>query len=223
MKRIESATEVVVEPERPATAAVIWLHGLGADGFDFVPIVPELGLQDLAVRYVFPHAPIRPVTINAGFPLRAWYDIYGLGENDAQDEAGIRAAAQRIDALIDAQIAAGIASTRIVLAGFSQGGALALHCALRQPQPLAGLVALSTYLPLHACVAAEAHAANRRLPILLAHGRYDGIVAFKWGEHTRRELEALGYAVQWQAYPMQHEVCAEEVEHIAAFLRRVLA
>lgn len=223
MKRIESPTEVVLEPEMAANAAVIWLHGLGADGFDFVPLIPELGLPaDAAVRFVFPHAPIRPVTINGGFPLRAWYDIYGLSEGDPEDEAGLRESARRIDGAIDAQIAAGIDPQRIVLAGFSQGGAVALHCALRYPRTLAGLIALSTYLPLYPRVAGQAHAANRRLPILLAHGQFDPIVAFKWGQDTRRELENLGYAIEWHAYPMQHEVCAEEVEAIAAFLRRVL-
>ncbi len=223
MKRIDSALEIVLEPAATATAAVIWLHGLGADGSDFVPIVPELGLpSDAGIRFIFPHAAVRPVTLNGGYPMRAWYDIRGLSADAPEDAAGLRAAAQRIDAYIAAQIAAGLPSTRIVLAGFSQGGAVALHCALRQPQPLAGVIALSTYLPRYAQAAAERHAASRALPVLLAHGRFDQIVAFKWGEDTHRELAALGCAVEWKAYPMQHEVCAEELADIAAWLRRRL-
>ncbi len=224
MHLIDDRDGVCLEPQGAADAAVIWLHGLGADGHDFVPVVEALRLpSSLRARFVFPHAPQRPVTINGGYPLRAWYDIYGLSDGSPEDTAGIRESAANVAALIDAQCAAGIASERIVVAGFSQGGAIALHAALRHPQRLAGLIALSTYLPMHTLLAGEASVANRSLPILLAHGNFDPIVPFRWGENTHGELARLGYTVQWQPYPMQHEVCADEVDDIAAFLMRTLA
>jgi phospholipase/carboxylesterase len=220
---INEHDRVCLEPDGVADAAVIWLHGLGADGHDFVPVVGALRLPPGAnIRFVFPHAPQRPVTINGGYPLRAWYDIYGLSDGSPEDTTGIRESAASVAALIEAQSAAGIAPQRTVVAGFSQGGAIALHTALRHPQRLAGLIALSTYLPMHTTVAAEASAANRDLPILLAHGRFDPIVPFRWGENTHAELARLGYPVQWQAYPMQHEVCDDEIDAIATFLRQVL-
>lgn len=219
MKRIESDAEVVLEPAAPAQAAVIWLHGLGADGFDFVPIVPQLRLSGVPVRFVFPHAPVRPVTLNAGFPMRAWYDIVSLDAGGRADEAGIRESAQRVEAYIAEQIGAGMPSQRIFVAGFSQGGAVALHCALRHAQALGGLIALSTYLPLHSRVAAERHAANQALPVFLAHGQHDPVVPFEWGRETQRILQSLDYAVDWHAYPMQHEVCADEIDDLGAWLR----
>jgi phospholipase/carboxylesterase len=197
--------------------AVIWLHGLGADGHDFEPIVPELGLR-IPVRFVFPHAPVRPVTINGGMAMRAWYDILGFDRRAAEDAEGIRGSAAAVTKLIDRELARGIASDRVVLAGFSQGGAIALHTALREPRPLAGVLALSTYLPLAATLAAERSAANSALPIFMAHGTADTVLPLSLAESARRTLEALGYALEWHAYPMPHSVCMEEVSAIGAWL-----
>jgi phospholipase/carboxylesterase len=202
--------------EQPSLA-VIWLHGLGADGHDFEPIVPELGLR-IPVRFVFPHAPVRPVTINGGMAMRAWYDILGFDRQAAEDAAGIRASAAAVTKLIDRELARGMASDRIVLAGFSQGGAVALQTALREPRPLAGVLALSTYLPLRATLAAERSAANSGLPIFMAHGTADPVLPLALAESSRRTLEALGYEVEWHAYPMPHSVCVEEISAIGAWL-----
>lgn len=200
-------------------ASVIWLHGLGADGHDFVPLVPELRLSPpAAVRFVFPHAPVRPVTLNGGLPMRAWYDIRELSTSGRQDEAGTRASAARIDALIEREIARGVASDRIVVAGFSQGGAVALHTALRYPLRLGGVLALSTYLPLHESVAREASAANRDVPILMCHGLYDPVLPLQLGEKSRDFLASLGYAVEWKPYPMQHAVSPPEIGDISGWL-----
>jgi phospholipase/carboxylesterase len=197
--------------------AVIWLHGLGADGHDFEPIVPELRLG-LAVRFLFPHAPVRPVTINGGMAMRAWYDILGFDRHAPEDAAGIRASAAAVTELLDREVERGIASDRIVLAGFSQGGAIALHTALREPRRLAGVLALSTYLPLTATLAAERSAANSGVPIFMAHGTADAVLPLSLGETSRRALEALGYEVDWHTYPMAHSVCMEEIGAIAAWL-----
>ena len=203
-------------------AAVIWLHGLGADGHDFEPIVPELGLPErLQLRFVFPHAPVRPVTLNQGMRMRAWYDIYRLG-GGPEDEAGIRASQALLEALVEAEKRRGIASGRIVIAGFSQGGAIALQTALRHGERLAGVLALSTYLPLNDQLPAERSAANRDVPIFMAHGTYDDIIPVSRAEQSCRVLEGLGYTVQWHAYPMPHSVCAEEIAAISAFLQDVL-
>lgn len=200
-------------------ASVIWLHGLGADGHDFVPIVPELRLAPSApLRFVFPHAPVRPVTINNGMPMRAWYDITELSSAGRQDEAGTRESAARVDALVRREIDRGVTSRRIVIAGFSQGGAIALHAALRYPERLGGVMGLSTYLPLHDSLAREASAANRDLPILMCHGRDDPMLPLQLGAMSRDLLVALGYAVEWKVYPMQHEVCRAEIADIAAWL-----
>lgn len=224
MKLIESKDAVLVEPSVPATACVIWLHGLGADGHDFVPIVRELGLKpDAAVRFVFPHAPVRPVTLNGGMPMRAWYDIVSLERASKVDEKGIRASEARIRALIDEQRHAGIEPSRIVLAGFSQGGAVALHTALRYPDRLAGLMGLSTYLPLADALVQEGSAANRNIPILMCHGEYDTILPLELGEWSSDRLIALGHEIEWHAYPMAHEVCQEEIERIGEWLAEVLA
>jgi len=198
-------------------AAIIWLHGLGADGHDFEPIVPELALKK-PVRFVFPHAPIRPVTINQGMRMRAWYDILQLG-GGPEDEQGLRASQKLSEALVRAQ---GLPANRIVLAGFSQGGAIALLTALRYPERLAGVMALSTYLPLAPTLAAERSAANRDLPIFMAHGRYDDLIPLQRAQASREALEKLGYVVEWHDYPMPHSVCAPELADIAAFLARVL-
>jgi phospholipase/carboxylesterase len=203
-------------------AAVIWLHGLGADGHDFEPIVPELRLpESLPVRFVFPHAPVRPVTLNQGMRMRAWYDIFQLG-GGAEDEAGIRTSESALKALVAEETKKGIKPERIVLAGFSQGGAIALHTALRYPQRLAGVLALSTYLPLAGKFAAERSAANRAAPIFMAHGLYDDIIPLVRAEQSRKALADAAYNVEWRRYPMAHSVCPEEIADIASFLVRIL-
>lgn len=213
---------VEIEPAAPARASVIWLHGLGADGHDFAPIVPQLQLA-IPVRHVFPHAPHRPVTINAGYVMRAWYDIVSFDRSSQVDEAGIRASADRISALIEREIAQGIASERILLAGFSQGGAIALHAGLRYPRRLAGIMALSTYLPLAATVADEAQAANSDVPIFLAHGSEDNVIALPHALLSKQRLEDLGYPVEWHCYSMAHSLCDEEIADVRRYLARVLA
>lgn len=222
--RQESATEVVIAPAAPATRSVIWLHGLGADGNDFVPIVPELRLPDsLPVRFIFPHAPVRPVTVNNGFMMRAWYDIKVFGPRSEEDDAGIRESERSMQGLIEREIKAGIAARHIVLAGFSQGGAIALHTGLRYPQRLAGIMALSTYLPLRATLAAEAAATNRDVPIFMAHGAEDPVVPMSMADTSLQLLKQLQYEVDFHSYPMPHSVCAEEVADIAGWLQHVLA
>ena len=207
--------------ERP-DAAVIWLHGLGADGRDFEPIVPELRLpQSLSLRFVFPHAPIRPVTLNQGMRMRAWYDILQLG-GGREDDPGIRASQKSLEDLIAREGSRGIAPGRVVLAGFSQGGAIALQTALRYDERLAGTLALSTYLPLAPTLAAERNPANRDVPIFMAHGSQDPMIPLDRARASRDALAALGYAVEWREYPMQHSVCLEEIADIAAWLTRVL-
>lgn len=206
-----------VETGASPQLSVIWLHGLGADGHDFEAIVPALALR-LAVRFVFPHAPVRPVTINGGMPMRAWYDVLGWGRNVPEDAAGIRASAAAITRLIDREIERGIRSQGIVLAGFSQGGAIALHTALREPRPLAGILALSTYLPIASTLAAERAPANTAVPIFMAHGTDDPVLPLALAESSRRTLEAQGYAVDWRVYPMPHTVSMEEVGAIGAWL-----
>jgi phospholipase/carboxylesterase len=216
----QSAESVVLDPPTPPDAAVIWLHGLGADGFDFVPIVEELRLPPaLAVRFVFPHARARPVTINNGFVMRAWYDVTGLGPGTTEDEAGIRGSADIVRGYIEQENARGIGSERIVIAGFSQGGAIALQAALRHPERLAGVMALSTYLPLRESLAAEAAPANRDVPILMCHGLHDQMIPAARGTASRDLLQSLGYKVEWKAYPMEHQVCMEEVLDISKWLQ----
>jgi len=200
----------------PPQLAVIWLHGLGADGHDFEPIVPELRL-DAKVRFVFPHAPIRPVTINNGMRMRAWYDILGFS-GATEDDAGIRASAGAVERLVDREIDRGVPARRIVVAGFSQGGAIALQLALRSPRRLAAVLALSTYLPLAGSLKAEKSAANADLPIFMAHGSADPVIPLALAEESRRRLEREGYAVDWHVYPMPHSVCLEEVEAIGSWL-----
>jgi phospholipase/carboxylesterase len=218
-----SLESVEIETGRDPAAAVIWLHGLGADGHDFEPIVPELMRPgERALRFVFPHAPIRPVTLNSGYAMRAWYDIIALDRRAPQDETGIRASQAAITALIRRENARGIPSERIVLAGFSQGGALALFAGVRYPEKLAGIMGLSCYQLLGHSLATERVSANQATPILLAHGLEDPVVAPVLGEEARRQLEAAGYGVEWHAYSMPHAVCPQEVTDIAAWLRRVL-
>jgi len=203
-------------------AAVIWLHGLGADGHDFEPVVPELGLPAAAaVRFIFPHAPVRPVTLNMGMRMRAWYDILQLG-GGAEDEAGIRASQAALEKLIGIERNRGIDARKIALAGFSQGGAIALQTALRYPERLAGVLALSTYLPLAQKLEAERAMANRDIPVFMAHGSSDPMIPLERAERSRDRLAALGYAIEWHQYPMPHSVCAPELADIGAFLVRSL-
>jgi phospholipase/carboxylesterase len=204
-------------------AAVIWLHGLGADGNDFAGIVPELDLSACPpIRFVFPHAPAIPVTINGGYVMPAWYDILGANLVDRQDAAGIRASERAIVALIEHEVARGIPYQNIVLAGFSQGCAMVLHTGLRLPHTLAGIMALSGYLPLADRFASERHSANAKTPIFMAHGTQDPVVVLQRGEDSRDALAALGHPVQWHSYPMPHSVHPRELVDIAAFLTRVL-
>jgi phospholipase/carboxylesterase len=203
---------------------VIWLHGLGADGHDFAGVVPALGLPaQPPVRVVFPHAPMMPVTLNAGMVMRAWFDIAQIGDRFRVDEGGVRASAARVQALLEREQRRGVAPEHVVLAGFSQGGTIALHQGLRGPARLAGILALSTDLALAESLPAEARDAARRAPIFLAHGRHDPLVPVARGIATRDLLERLGYAVEWHEYPIQHEVSMEEVRDIGSWLRRVLA
>jgi len=219
-----------IETGAKPAAAVIWLHGLGADGHDFEPIVPELGLPaSKPVRFIFPNAPQRPVTINGGMRMPAWYDILQLGGQDdgravvgPEDEAGIRESQGWIEELIAGEVKRGIPHNKIVLAGFSQGGAIVLQTALRHPQRLGGLMALSTYLPLARTLEKERAAANSDLPIFMAHGSYDPMIPMARAQQSRDALKALGYAVEWREYPMPHSVCPEEITDIAAFLLKVL-
>jgi phospholipase/carboxylesterase len=218
-----SRDAVEVETGANPTGAVIWLHGLGADGHDFEPIVPELVRPgERALRFVFPHAPIRPVTLNGGFAMRAWYDIVSLERRGPEDEAGMRASQATVETLIRRENARGIATSRIVLAGFSQGGSVALFAGTRYAEKLAGIMGLSCYLLLAGQLAAERSSANQATPIFLAHGLEDPIVAPILGEQARTALVAAGYSVEWHSYPMPHSVCPQEVADIAQWLRRLL-
>lgn len=214
---------VVVETAPNPSAVVIWLHGLGADGNDFVPIVPELGLpRTLPVRFVFPHAPMRPVTINGGYVMRAWYDIANTERGFAQNPSHIAESVEILHELIAREHERGVATSRIVVAGFSQGGAIALHGALRFAQPLAGVVALSAPTPYIEELLREAAPANAALPIFLAHGLYDQMVPFAYGERARAQLLAHHRSVEWHAYSMEHSVNLEEMRDIGRFLVKVL-
>jgi phospholipase/carboxylesterase len=208
-------------PRDKARASVIWLHGLGADGSDFEPIVPQLGLPD-DVRFVFPHAPVRPVTINGGMPMRAWYDISMSGSGFVEDKAGIRDSQQHLERLIAAEIGLGVPPERIVLAGFSQGGAIVLHTGLRYRARLAGIMALSTYLPMGEKLADERSAAGKETPVFMAHGRFDQMVPMEIGVRSRDHLRKLGQPVAWHEYPIEHSVNLDEIRDIAAWLRQVL-
>ncbi len=205
------------------THAVIWMHGLGADGNDFAPIVPELRLGNQpAIRFVFPHAPVQPVTINNGMPMRSWYDILTLDIGARrEDETGIRESQAAIEALIARENTRGIPTRNIVLAGFSQGCAMTLHTGLRHPETLAGLVCLSGYLPLADKLAEEQHAANAQTPVFMAHGTQDPVVAFERAKASSEQLTAQGYPLTWKTYPMPHSVCLEEIQDISGFLQRV--
>ena len=212
-----------IESAPSPTAAVIWLHGLGADGYDFVDIVPMLGLKAVPTRFVFPHAPMRPVTINGGAVMRAWYDVRGDAGVRREDEAGVRESQQQIEALIAREKTRGVPAGRIVLAGFSQGGAMALQTSLRHPERLAGIMALSCFLPLTDKVAAEAAPANRDVPIFMAHGTNDPLIPLARARHAYDLLTSLGYRIEWHEYPIPHSVSPAEIRDISAWLQRILA
>jgi phospholipase/carboxylesterase len=219
----QAALECIeVETGAEPQLSVVWLHGLGADGHDFEPIVPELQLP-FPARFVFPHAPVRPITINAGMPMRAWFDILTLERGAEEDAAAITTSAAAVAALLDAERERGFAANRIVLAGFSQGGALALHLGLRYPQRLAGIAALSAFLPLAKELAAEANPAYADLPIFMAHGTHDGIIELPYAELGRDQLTAAGFAPSWHSYTMAHAVCAEEIRDVSNWLRALVS
>ena len=213
---------VEVETGADPTGAVIWLHGLGADGHDFEPVVPELALPDaLPLRFVFPHAPVRPVTLNAGMSMRAWFDIRGLDRDAPVDETGIESSVALLRELVSREQARGIATDRLVLAGFSQGGAIAMHAALGLESTIAGLMVLSSWLPPLTSARNEAGVNSRQpktLPIFMAHGDFDPMLPLALGEDCRSRIEALGYRVTWRSYPMAHAVCAEEIADIRRWL-----
>ncbi|MEM7254069.1 MAG: alpha/beta hydrolase [Pseudomonadota bacterium] len=217
---------IVIEPTERAgavDAAVIWLHGLGADGHDFEPIAPMLGPITETTRFVFPHAPMIPVTINQGMVMRAWYDISLEGNSFVTSKEGLHASQTHLEKLIDEQRAAGIASERIVIAGFSQGGAVALYTVLRHRERLGGLMALSTYLPFPEELEAERHAANANIPIFMAHGEYDPMIPLARASGSREAFSERGFNVQWHQYPMEHSVSPEEIQDIARWLNDVLS
>jgi len=206
------------QPSLTADAAVIWLHGLGADGHDFLPIVPELELKRDSVRFIFPHAPIRPVTLNAGMEMRAWFDIKQLSQEADVDYEEIEATSLQIRQLIDRQVEQGISKDRIIVAGFSQGGAIALYVGLTQPQSINGVMALSTYLP----ASAPVPEASAPLDIFVAHGQFDAVLPQSFGEQTYQRLKQLGYQASWHSYAMEHSVCVQELADISAWLNQKL-
>ena len=215
---------VEINPTGTPRACIIWLHGLGADGHDFEPLIPQLDIVDrLGVRVVLPHAPYRPVTINGGMEMPAWYDIRAADFQQGQDSAGIQESGRQLRELIQREVDSGIPAEHILLAGFSQGGAIVLHTGLRYPQPLAGILALSTYLPLADLLATEQVAANHGIPIMLAHGTQDPVVPLSLAENSRERLLQQGYEVDWYSYPMQHALCPEELGDIRNWLLQRLA
>lgn len=220
----EPLPKVEINPPTKPTASVILLHGLGADGNDFVDIVSELKLPaNLPTRFIFPHAPVRPVTINGGYAMRAWYDIKAIGVKAQEDETGIREAEQAISQLIQHEIDQGIPAERIILAGFSQGGAIALQCGLRYNQRLGGILALSTYVPLPSHLSSEVSQTNKTTPIFMAHGTTDNVVAFAFGQASSAFLQKLGCNVEFHSYPMPHSVCPQEIADISNWLQKILA
>lgn len=220
MSELES---IILEPEAPANAAVIWLHGLGADGNDFVPIVDQLQLPShSSIRFIFPHAPVRPITINQNYPMPGWYDIRSLSSFEDEDVAGIKESSVILQQLCEAQEADGIASSRIVIAGFSQGGAIALHCGMRFPRPLAGILALSTYLPLAESLSDEINEEVTEVPVFMAHGRQDDVISIDMAEQSKELLINHNIDIQWQEYDMGHAVCPDEIRDIRQWLMQVL-
>jgi len=220
----QSLETIQSETSPKPSVSVIWLHGLGADGNDFVPIVRELDLRNCpGIRFIFPHAPTMPVTLNGGYVMRAWYDIYAPDLVRREDESGLRKSQQAIENLISVEIARGIPAQRIVLAGFSQGCAMTLQTGLRYPEKLAGLLCLSGYAPLASMLTVERHPANQNTPIFMAHGRADPVIPIHRAEQSRDLLQSLGHTVEWHEYMMQHSVCEEEIDDIGNWFRRVLA
>ena len=221
---MNSLESVIVETGPKPSFSIIWMHGLGADGHDFEPLVPELVGDGMpALRFVFPHAPVRPVTINNGYTMRAWYDISGIDRRSAEDFKGIGESADSIGGLVHREHARGITSDHILLAGFSQGGAMALHLATRHPDTFAGVIALSCYLPLSRDLAKSRHGANQSTPIFMAHGTQDPVVPYVLGEESRQLLESSGFTIEWHSYPMPHGLCQEEVADLRAYLQRVVS
>lgn len=208
------------EPQQPAVGSVIWLHGLGADGHDFSGIVPQLQLEpELPLRFIFPHAPIRPITINNQMPMRGWYDIYSLDRLDREDETGVKESQAHIEQLIANEKSQGIPSNKIILAGFSQGGAIALYAGLRHAEPLAGILALSTYLPLHQHIESQHHSANANTHIFQAHGTQDEVLPIQLAELTYQVLKNADFDIHWHPYPMGHQVCIEEIQAISSWIK----
>ena len=221
---MDTLQTIDLNPGGTPRATIVVLHGLGADGTDFLPMADQLRLDAVGpVRFVFPRAPVRPVTINGGQPMRAWYDILGMDLVRREDAGGLRESIAQVHRLLDAEVARGVPASRIVLAGFSQGCAITLGAGVRYPQRLAGLVGMSGYLPLADTTAAERQVAHRDLPVFLGHGRSDGIVPLVRGTAARDTLQALGHPVEWHDYPMEHSVCLEEVQHVQQFVLKVLA
>lgn len=222
MRIVQLAAEVI-EPAEPATASIIWLHGLGANGFDFIDVIPSLELQaQHGIRFIFPHAPEMPITMNGGMVMPAWYDIGAIDLHAVQDEKGIRQSEQAILALINAEMEKGIPNERIILIGFSQGGAMALHTALRFAKPLAGAVVLSAYLPLQQLLPKEKHTANEHLPIFMGHGFMDTVVSYWVGQQSCAVLQSAGYQVDWHSYSMAHTVTLKELHDIGAWIKNAL-
>lgn len=213
---------IEIETGTPVKGSVIWLHGLGADGHDFEPLVPEFKRNGTPLRFIFPHAPVRPITINAGMPMRGWYDILDLNKDAPQDEVGIRDSERLIRALIDREIERGVPSERIVLAGFSQGCAITLQTALRYDKKLAGILALSGYLPLEAQFDNERHQANQETPIFMSHGSFDPVLPVDFGRSSKDKLKDLGYQIKWAEYPMPHSVCPQQVQEVRTWLEERL-
>ncbi len=214
---------IIIETQAQPDAAIIWLHGLGADGNDFVPIVEQLQLPShYAVRFIFPHAPVRPISINQGYPMPGWYDVSSLSIVEQEDEAGIKESSAILKQLCEEQEANGIDSERIVIAGFSQGGAIALHCGCRYPKPLAGIMALSTYLALPDSLSDEISDCANETPVFMAHGRQDEVVAYEYGKQGMELLQVHDIDVNWYEYDMGHSVCLEEIHHIRQWLSEIL-
>lgn len=219
MKQDDDLNPLIFEPEFKATASIIWLHGLGADGYDFYGIPPQLKFTaSSSTRFIFPHAPIRAITLNQGMEMRAWYDVVEIKRDSFEDEEGIQASEKILTRLIQEEENKGIATKNIVLAGFSQGGVIAFQCGLRYPKPLGGILALSTYLPLAHRLPEELNEANQHIPIFIGHGIADDVIPIAWARNARQTLGQYGYSVEWHEYSMRHSVSGEEIEDIGGFL-----
>jgi len=214
---------IVIQPDTPACASVIWLHGLGADGNDFVSIVEALDLPaDHGIRFIFPHAPVMPVSLNGGMHMRAWYDIIGIGEDFPEDEAGISRSQQHVDSLIDGEVKKGVGSDKIIIAGFSQGGSMALHAGLRYSTPLAGVLCMSGYLSMRQSLADQMSPSQKHTPVMMMHGLNDTVVDVSLGKHSCKYLQKEGLNLSWIEYPMEHTVCQSQLEDIRQFISNCL-